>query len=128
LKTAKNTWGQPAEWCDYSGTVDGQRVGILLMTDPANFRPSWWHNRDYGLMVANPFGQEAMKQGAKSSVTVQRGEPFRLRFGAAIHQGPIEDVAAFYQPFPCGSTRVQPGNQLESSIAQPRSILSFPLP
>jgi hypothetical protein len=25
LKTAKRTWGQPAEWCDYSGTVDGQR-------------------------------------------------------------------------------------------------------
>jgi hypothetical protein len=99
LKTAKNTWGQPAEWCDYSGTVDGQRVGILLMTDPANFRPSWWHNRDYGLMVANPFGREAMNQGAKSSVRVKRGESLRLRFGAAVHQGPIENVAAFYQAF-----------------------------
>ncbi len=99
LKTAKRTWGQPAEWCDYSGTVDGQRVGIVLVTDPANFRPSWWHNRDYGLMVANPFGREAMKQGAKSAVTVPRGESLRLRFGAAIHQGPIEDVAALYQSF-----------------------------
>jgi hypothetical protein len=26
LKTAKNTLGQPAEWCDYSGTVDSHRV------------------------------------------------------------------------------------------------------
>ena len=87
LKTAKNTWGQPAEWCDYSGTVDGQRVGITLMADPANFRPSWWHNRDYGLMVANPFGREAMKQGERSAVTVKRGQEFRLRFAAAIHAG-----------------------------------------
>jgi hypothetical protein len=99
LNTAKSTWGQPAAWCDYSGTVNGQRVGITLMTDPANFRPGWWHNRDYGLMVANPFGREAMKQGDKSRVTVKRGESFRLRFGAAIHQGPIENVAALYQAF-----------------------------
>jgi hypothetical protein len=62
LKTAKNTWGQPAEWCDYSGSVDGRQIRLTLMTDPANFRPAWWHNRDYGLMVANPFGQEAMNQ------------------------------------------------------------------
>jgi hypothetical protein len=99
LKTAERTWGQPAEWCDYSGTVDGQRVGIVLMTDPANSRPNWWHNRDYGLMVANPFGQEAMKQGTKSSVRVKRGESLRLCFGAAVHQGPIKNVAAFYQAF-----------------------------
>jgi hypothetical protein len=28
LKTAKNTWGQPTEWCDYSGTVNGQQIGL----------------------------------------------------------------------------------------------------
>lgn len=87
LKTAKNTWGHPADWCDYSGTVDGQGLGIILMAAPCNFRPSWWHNRDYGLMVANPFGREAMKQGAKSAVTVRRGENFRLVFGTAMHNG-----------------------------------------
>lgn len=99
LKTAKNTWGQPAEWCDYSGTVGSQRLGIVLMADPANFRPSWWHNRDYGLMVANPFGREAMKQGAGSVVTVKRGETFRLRFGAVIHQGGAVNSGALYQGF-----------------------------
>ncbi len=85
LKTAKNTWGQPADWCDYSGTVDGKPIGITLLTDPKNFRPSWWHNRDYGVFVANPFGRAAMKQGDKSAVTVKRGEDFRLRFAAVIH-------------------------------------------
>lgn len=87
LKTAKATWGQAGEWCDYSGTVEGQGLGITLMASPTNFRPSWWHNRDYGLMVANPFGREAMKQGARSALTVKRGETFRLRYGAVIHDG-----------------------------------------
>lgn len=87
LSTAAKTWGQSADWCDYSGTIDGQVAGLTLMADPANFRPSWWHNRDYGLMVANPFGREAMKQGAKSSVMVTKGQAFRLRFGAAFHSG-----------------------------------------
>ena len=99
LKTAKATWGLAAEWCDYSGTVEGQGLGITLMAGPANFRPSWWHNRDYGLMVANPFGRAAMKQGDKSAVTVKRGESFRLRFAAAVHQGSGVQPALLYEAF-----------------------------
>jgi len=93
LKSAKNTWGQPADWCDYSGTVDGKPIGITLLSDRMNFRPSWWHNRDYGVFVANPFGRAAMKQGDKSAVTVKRGEDFRIRFGAAVHSGTGFDPA-----------------------------------
>lgn len=85
LTSAAATWGRAAAWCDYSGTVDGHRLGIQLVADPSNFRPSWWHNRDYGVFVANPFGREAMKQGSKSRVTVARSEPFTLRFGAILH-------------------------------------------
>ncbi len=90
LKTAKSTWGQSAEWCDYSGTVDGKPIGITLLTDPKHFRPSWWHNRDYGVFVANPFGRAAMKQGDKSTITVKRGEDFRLRFAAFLHTGTVD--------------------------------------
>jgi hypothetical protein len=75
--------------------VDGHRVGITLKADPANFRASWWHNRDYGLIVANPFGRAAMKQGGPSSVSVKRGESFRLRFAAAIHAGDSFDPGRF---------------------------------
>jgi hypothetical protein len=82
---ARGTWGQPAAWCDYSGVVDGRPAGITLIPHPDNFRPSWWHNRDYGVFVANPFGRAAMKQGEPSRVTVRRGEPFRLRFTAVLH-------------------------------------------
>jgi hypothetical protein len=98
-ETAKTTWGQPATWCDYAGTVEGREFGITAMASPGNFRPSWWHNRNYGLMVANPFGRDAMKQGAKSSVIVKRGETFRLCFGAAIHQGQAANPSAFYEVF-----------------------------
>lgn len=81
----KEIWGKPAAWCDYSGTLDGRRIGVTLIPDPANFRPSWWHVRDYGVMVANPFGRAAMKQGEASRVVVKKGDVFRLRFGAWIH-------------------------------------------
>ena len=108
LKSAKNTWGQPAEWCDYSGTVDGKPIGITLLSDPKNFRPSWWHNRDYGVFVANPFGRAAMKQGDKSAVTVKRGEDFRLRFGAAIHTGSEFNPANAFRTF-LESTQARPG-------------------
>ncbi len=87
LRGAAATWGQPAMWCDYSGVVEGRSVGITLLADPGNFRGSWWHNRDYGVFVANPFGRASMRQGAKSAVTVRPGEDFRLRFAAVVHAG-----------------------------------------
>ena len=83
--TANETWGQAAAWCDYSGTIGDRSGGITLMASPANFRESWWHNRDYGVFVANPFGREAMKQGARSSVIVSRGKSLQMTFGALVH-------------------------------------------
>lgn len=85
LETAKATWGQEAEWCDYSGTAEGLFAGIALFAHPDNFRPSWWHNRNYGAMVANAFGRDAMKQGEKSAVAVKPGESLRMRYGIYIH-------------------------------------------
>jgi N-sulfoglucosamine sulfohydrolase len=98
-KTAQATWGKPAAWCDYSGSLGGKPGGITLMPAPANFRESWWHNRDYGIVVANPFGRAAMRQGSKSSVTVEPGAPFRIRFGAFVHAGTGYDPAAAYRDF-----------------------------
>lgn len=86
-RTAKETWGQPADWCDYSGRIDGTPAGITLMSGPSDFRPSWWHNRDYGVFVANPFGRKAMGQGDVSSVVVEPGGQLNLEFAAVIHEG-----------------------------------------
>ena len=86
--SATKTWGQPAAWCAYSGTVNGRRAGVKIIPDPANFRPCWWHNRDYGVFVANPYGRAAMKQGEPSRVEVKRGESHRLRFTVVLHSSP----------------------------------------
>jgi len=54
---AKTVWGTKASWCDYSGTIDGRKVGITISN--FNGEVPWWHVRDYGLMVANDFGKRA---------------------------------------------------------------------
>jgi hypothetical protein len=97
-QTAKETWGQPAKWCDYSGSGP-QAGGIMLMAGEQNFRDSWWHNRDYGVFVANPFGREAMKQGQTSSVEIVKGQALQLRFGALLHDGQQIDLAGEYKLF-----------------------------
>ena len=86
-KGAQQIWSQQADWIDYSGTLEGKWIGMAIMPHPENFRPSWYHARDYGLIVANAFGREAMKAGPKSEVVVNKGEKLRLRYGVLIHSG-----------------------------------------
>lgn len=99
---AKNAWGKTAAWCDYSGVLSNRLIGITVVTDPKNFRPSWFHSRDYGLIVANPFGQKAFTKGEPSSVPVKRGETFTLHFAAFIHSSPTNeppDLNSVYKNF-----------------------------
>jgi hypothetical protein len=84
----KEIWGNTAAWCDYSGTLDGQHAGMTLMCHPGNFRPSWFHARDYGLLLANAFGREAFGQGEASRVDVAVGSELRLRYGILVHASP----------------------------------------
>jgi len=94
--------GNTAKWCDYSGELQGQRVGIALFPHPKNFRPSWFHARDYGMLVANPFGRQAFGKAEKSAVTVKPGETMRLRYGVLIHTSPPDkpvDVADAYETY-----------------------------
>lgn len=77
--------GHQADWCDYSRVIDNRRVGVLLVPGKENFGRSWFHIRNYGLMVANPFGREALGGGEPSRVTVKAGEPFRLAFSLLIY-------------------------------------------
>jgi hypothetical protein len=86
-KNEKEVWGNAADWCDYSGTIDSQHVGMTILCHPDNFRPSWFHARDRGLLEANPFGRKAFEKGELSSVVVKPGEKLRLRYGILIHSG-----------------------------------------
>lgn len=99
LKNEEQAWGKQADWCEYSGTIDGRRVGIVMMADPKNFRRSWWHARDYGLLEANPFGRKAFTGGEESRVVLRRDETLRLRFGVLVFnedpQAPFDRSAAY---------------------------------
>ena len=53
----KELWGKPSDWCDYSGEIHGEKVGVAILDHPDNPRhPVRWHARAYGLFAANPFG------------------------------------------------------------------------
>lgn len=84
-------WGMPAEWVDYQGPVDGQQVGIAILSHPSNFRPTpRWHVRTYGLFAANPFGEkdfppvDGYKQG---TITIPKGDTLTLRYRVLLHPG-----------------------------------------
>jgi hypothetical protein len=84
-----------APWVDYSGTIDGKKVGISIMNHPSSFRyPSDWHVRAYGLFAANPWI-------IKGENTLQKGESITLKWRVYVHGGDAEaakvaDVFAGY--------------------------------
>ena len=94
-----NVWGKQSAWCDYSGVVDGRRVGLLLMPSPQNFRRSWFHARDYGFMAANPFGRNAFTREEKSRVPVKPGETFDLRYGVLVYASPADESPDLEQTY-----------------------------
>ncbi|MBN1421659.1 MAG: PmoA family protein [Planctomycetes bacterium] len=81
----KGVWGKSAEWIDYAGPIGDRFAGMMIVPDPANFRPCWFHARDYGFIAANPFGRKALAGGETSRVAVEKGETFRLRFAVLVH-------------------------------------------
>ena len=88
-------WGKQADWCRAEGTgAGGERVTVILMPDPQNFRRSWFHARDYGLVVANPFGRKAFTGGEASRVEVRKGQSLRLRFGLGVYGTDANAAAA----------------------------------
>lgn len=103
-QTEKNVWGKRADWVDYDGTVEGQKVGIVIFDNPQNYNhPPRWHARAYGLFAVNPFGlkefdPKATSQGGKS---LAAGEPMNLRYRVTIHPGdvPKKKIADWYSDY-----------------------------
>lgn len=98
LKNGKDVWGKQSNWCVYQGEQNGNPVGVMIMPSPQNFRQSWFHARDYGLLVANPFGKKAFTDGQPSHILVQQGESLPLQFGIFIFEGET-DFNQVYQSF-----------------------------
>jgi hypothetical protein len=96
-------WGKRSEWVDYSGELDGERVGVVMMDHPSNPRhPTYWHSRGYGLHSINPFGVSDFlnDKTQNGSLTVEPGQHVRFRYRVIIHpgRGP-ERLAELYKEY-----------------------------
>ncbi len=90
-RNGAEVWGKEAEWFDYSGTIDGREVGLMVVPSPDNPRSSWLHARDYGVVVTNPFPKQPKERREPYVNTwVKRGEPFKLSYAVLIHDLPAE--------------------------------------
>lgn len=92
-KNGKQVWGQQADWCRYGGVQNGRQIGVVLMPATSNFRTSWFHARDYGLVVANPFGRRAFTKGEPSHIVVAKGDTLRLRFAVFVYDLSADSAA-----------------------------------
>lgn len=98
-------WGRPADWNDYSGTVDGKPVGIAIFDHPDNQPRSNWHTRAYGLLAANPFARAKSgfpaQKGNTKLFRLDKGQSVRLRYAIFTHAGNASTgkVAEAYQTF-----------------------------
>ncbi|MBV8551001.1 MAG: PmoA family protein [Acidobacteriaceae bacterium] len=83
----KEIWGKRADWCDYTGTMEGGKAGLVILEHPTSFHhPTRWHARDYGLLAANPFADHAYDPSARvRNVTLEPGESVHLRFRIIVH-------------------------------------------
>ena len=85
-----NVWGKRSKWVDYSGQLDGEKVGVVMMDHPRNPRhPTYWHSRGYGLHSINPFGVSDFlnDKTQNGSLTIEPGQHVRFRYRVVIHPG-----------------------------------------
>ncbi len=89
-QTERDVWGKRADWVDYVGNVQGQKVGILLLDNPRNpNHPPRWHARDYGLFAVNPFGEKEFDPHSttKGGFVIPAGKSATFRYRVIIHPG-----------------------------------------
>ena len=101
----KDVWGMPADWCDYSGTVNDKKVGVAVFAHTGNPVPSLWHARDYGLLAANPFGGKISGFPAAKDKTdlyrIEKEKSATFRFAIFAHDGDVKagKVADAYEAY-----------------------------
>jgi hypothetical protein len=94
--TEKQVWGKRSPWVDYSGEVDGEKLGVAIFDHPGNPRhPTYWHSRGYGLFAANPFGVRDFEndKSKDGSLAIEAGQSVRFRYRVIIHPGDFQTAA-----------------------------------
>jgi hypothetical protein len=108
LTGEKAAWGKPSNWCDYSGSIGDEKVGVTMLDHPDNPRhPVRWHVRNYGLFAANPFGISVFTndKSMNGSQTVEPGKALRYRYRVIVHPGDVNtiDIPAMYTKYAAGN-------------------------
>ncbi|MCE9591009.1 MAG: PmoA family protein [Planctomycetes bacterium] len=84
----KECWGRPADWVDYTGLVNGRKVGVAMFDHPDNRPRAKWHVRGYGLFAANPFGSRCFNpEHPAAELKLDPGQTLTLRYGLLVHPG-----------------------------------------
>lgn len=96
LKTNKDAWGKPSKWVDYSGSIDGEMVGVTIHNHPSSFGfPTRWHVRTYGLFAANPFGRVHFIGGKKQDgIVLLKDKTMRLNYRLVLYMDDFDPKTA----------------------------------
>jgi len=85
----KQLWGKPSNWCDYSGTIGDEKVGVTIFDHPDNpSHPVRWHARGYGLFAANPLGEKVFTNGKSAkNLQLKKGSSVVFRYRIVVEDG-----------------------------------------
>jgi hypothetical protein len=95
----KETNGKPADWVDYSNTVEGQTEGLALFSPPEHAQPHKWLTRDSGT-----FGPRRIDERSGQPFVLEKGDSLSRRVGVLIHRGDVDSgkVAERYRAYVAG--------------------------
>ena len=82
----QGTHDKPADWVDYSATVDGQTSGLTIFSHSDNPRPHLWLTRDYGT-----FGPRRVHAQSGQRFQLRQGQSLRQRVGILVHRGDVDE-------------------------------------
>jgi len=88
-------WGKPSPWVDYSGELEGQKVGLAIFDSPFNLRhPTTWHVRSYGLFTANCWGYSYFTgdESKRGDYTMPIGDTLNFVYRVYVHAGDTEEA------------------------------------
>lgn len=99
----EEVWSTRAKWMKLAGTVNGEKVAIVIFDHPGNpGYPTYWHARGYGLFAANTLGAKVFSKGKEEmNFAIEKGGKAVFRYRLAVFSGDpsaeeINNMAASY--------------------------------